>query len=323
MSGAAAQIHAQVEHAERAIRPHIRETALERSLALSQQSGSAVFLKCEHQQHTGSFKFRGALNKILSLSNTEKAKGVIAASTGNHGLGVALAASITGVEATIYVPKHASKMKLDSIKALGTTIVAQSEDCLEAEITARAVAQETNRTFISPYNDVTVIAGQGTIGLELFRQNSALEAVFISVGGGGLISGIAGYLKQMNPKIRVIGCLPENAPAMLECVKAGKIINVPEKPTLSDATAGGIEPGAVTLQYCRTLVDEYVLVSETEIARAMQLTAEYERWMIEGSAGVALAAFLKTAERYRSQQVAIVLCGRNISIDTFMKAILS
>lgn len=310
-----------IEAAEARIRPHIYETPFEESFTLSEQTGANVFLKCEHLQRTGSFKFRGALNKILSLSESEHAKGVIAASTGNHGLGVALAAKIVGIPATIYVPHDASPMKLKSIQALRTDIRICDGDCLVAETEARKVAENEGRVFISPYNDQTVIAGQGTIGLELFQQNKNIDAVFVSVGGGGLISGIASYLKQQSPTTQIIGCYPENAPIMVECIKAGKIIPVPEQPTLSDATAGNLEPGSITLPLCRDLIDHHVLVSEDEIKAAIKLLAETERMIVEGSAGVALAAFLKMADSWKGKNVAIVLCGRNINFSKFIEVV--
>jgi threonine dehydratase len=310
-----------IETAETRIRPHIYETPLEESLILSEQTGTHVFLKCEHLQRTGSFKFRGALNKILSLSEAERAKGVIAASTGNHGLGVALAAKIVGIPATIHVPHDASPMKLKSIESLGAQVEICEGDCLAAEIQARKVAENEGRVFISPYNDQTVIAGQGTIGLELFRQYKDLDAVFVSVGGGGLISGIASYLKQKSPATQIIGCYPENAPIMYECIKAGKIISVAEQPTLSDATAGNLEPGSITFPLCRDFIDHHILVSEDEMKQAIRLLAETERMIVEGAAGVALAAFLKMASSLKGKNVAIVLCGRNINFSKFIEVV--
>ena len=310
-----------IEAAEARIRPYIYETPLEESLVLSEQTGAHVFLKCEHLQRTGSFKFRGALNKILSLSEAERTKGVIAASTGNHGQGVALAAKIVDIPTTIYVPHDASPMKLKSIRSLGAQVQICDGDCLAAETRARDVAENKERVFISPYNDQTVIAGQGTIGLELFRQNKSLDAVFVSVGGGGLISGIASYLKQKSLTTQIIGCYPENAPIMVECIKAGKIIPIAEQSTLSDATAGNLEPGSITFPLCRDFIDQHVLVSEDEIKQAMRLLAETERMIVEGAAGVALAAFLKMASSLKGKNVAVVLCGRNINFSKFIEVV--
>ncbi len=314
-------IYKDILQAEQRIRPLIVTTPLEKSLGLSRMTKATVYLKCEHLQHTGSFKFRGALNKVLSLDSTQKAKGVITASSGNHGQGVALACQLAGIQSTIYVPQEASPMKLQAIQDLGGHVEKLAGDSLHAELKAREIAQTTGQVFISPYNDLSVIAGQGTIGLELAQQCPNLDAVFVSVGGGGLITGIASSLKHAHPAIKIIGCWPENSPALYECIKAGKIIEVPEKPTLSDGTAGGIEPGAITLDYCRTLLDDHILVSEQEIKQAMRLVAAEERWIIEGSAGVAMAAFLKTASHYKGQNIAIIMCGRNIAFDKFLHAV--
>jgi len=310
-----------IQKANELIKPYIYETPLEKSILISNKYNTNVFLKCEHLQKTGSFKFRGALNKILSLSDSEKQKGVIAASSGNHGQGVALAAQIMQVSATIYVPEDASQIKIDLIKAYGAKVKICPGNCLNSEIEARKVAEENSINFISPYNDHTVIAGQGTIGIELIEQCQNLDAVFISVGGGGLISGIATYLKQVKPNTKIIACWPENAPTMFECIKAGKIIEVEEKQTLSDGTAGGVEPGAITLPICSDLIDDFSLVSENEIKSAMKLLAKNERFIIEGAAGVAMAGFLKNHEKFEGKNVAIVLCGRNIDYEKYIEAI--
>lgn len=310
-----------IESAEERIRPYIYETPLEKSLFLSKKYESNLFLKCEHLQKTGSFKIRGALNKIISMSKEDKTKGVIAASTGNHGQGVALASKIMGVKATIYVPHDVSSMKLEGILSLGADIKICEGDCLQSELEARNAANSQGVTFISPYNDPEVIAGQGTIGVELLKQLPKLDAVFISVGGGGLISGIASYLKHYKPNIKVIGCWPKNSPVMSECIKAGEVFNVPEENTISDGTAGGIEPGTITLPMCQNLIDEHILVSEEEIKKSMKIIASYERMIIEGAAAVPLAAFIKNSAHFKNQNIAVLLCGRNISLDKFIEAI--
>lgn len=299
--------------AESRIRPLARETPVDHSLHLSQLGDANVYLKLEHLQHTGSFKLRGATNKILSLDKEELRKGVIAASTGNHGMGVCYAARYAGTTATIYLPRDVSEQKLAVIKYLGGITVMSGGDCLEAEYRAREAAHKSGQVFISPYNDLQVIAGQGTTGLELARQLDRIDAVFIAVGGGGLIAGIATYLKSVSPHTRVIGCWPENSRALYECLRAGRIIKVSEEPTISESTAGGVEEGSITLPLCQQLIDDYALVSESEIRDAMRLILDEERWIIEGSAGVAVAAYLKERERFTGQNVAIILCGRNIS----------
>lgn len=280
---------------------------------MSRLGNAEVYLKLEHLQHTGSFKLRGATNKILSLDDEQLRAGVIAASTGNHGMGVCYAARHAGAAATIYLPRDVSEQKLATIKQLGGIPVLSAGDCLEAEYSAREAAHKSGQVFISPYNDAQVIAGQGTIGLEIARQLDRIDTVFVAVGGGGLIAGVAAYLKSASPHTRVIGCWPENSRPLYECLRAGKIIEVPEEPTISESTAGGVEEGSITFTLCQKLIDDYALVSEAEIIEAMRLIFHEEHWIIEGSAGVAVAAYLKEREKYAGQNVAIILCGRNIS----------
>ncbi|MCZ6642615.1 MAG: threonine/serine dehydratase [Gammaproteobacteria bacterium] len=307
-----------IDRAAERIAPHIHTTPMERS---SLRSDFELQLKCEHLQRTGSFKLRGAMNRLLTLDDEQKSHGVIAASSGNHGQGVALAAKITGVAATIYVPDSASLMKLEAIESLGARLIKVPGGGLESELQARKAAESAGQVFVSPYNDPGVIAGQGTIGKELAVQHPGLDAVFVAVGGGGLISGIATYLKAHNPHVRIYGCWPENSTAMHACIAAGHIHDVAEQPTLSDGTAGGIEPDTITFEACRRLIDEHVLVSEADIGNAMRLLAEHEGWIVEGAAGVALAGCLQKSGELTNQAVAVVLCGRNIDPDRFLQAI--
>jgi threonine dehydratase len=299
--------------AESRIRPLVRETPVDHSLHLSQFGNANVYLKLEHLQHTGSFKLRGATNKILSLTGERLRRGVIAASTGNHGMGVCYAARHAGTTATIYLPRDVSEQKLAVVERLGGIPVLSNNDCLDAENKARAAAERSGQVFISPYNDLEVIAGQGTIGAELARQINRIDAVFVAVGGGGLIAGIAAYLKSASPQTRVIGCWPENSRVLYECLRAGRIIEFPEEPTISESTAGGVEEGSITFPLCQQLIDDHVLVSESEIREAMRLIFDKEHWVIEGSAGVAVAAYLKERERFAGRNIVIVLCGRNIA----------
>jgi threonine dehydratase len=301
--------------AESRIRPFIRETPIDRSHHLSELGSAEVYLKSEHLQHTGSFKIRGALNKILSLSRDELERGVIAASNGNHGMAVSFAARQAGVLPTIYMKKRVAQAKVELINSLGGRAVFYGDNPLEAEVHARKVAEQSGQIFISPYNDAEVIAGQGTIGVELQRQLEGIDAVFVAVGGGGLISGISGYLKSVIPSVRIVGCWPENSRVLYESIKAGRVIDFPEDPTISDSTAGGIEMGSITLELCRETIDDCVLVSEAEIVDAMRLVMDKERWIIEGAAGVAVAAYIKERRKYEGKKVVILICGRNISMD--------
>lgn len=308
-----------IKNAEIVIRPFVRETPLEYSHSLSAETDCEAYLKLENLQITGSFKARGSMNKILSLKDDNRK--IITASTGNHGLGVANALKAIGKEGTIFLPTKASIAKVEAIKQRGIAVEFYGESGEVTETYARKLAHETNQVYVSPYNDEDVIAGQGTIGVELHRQLPELEAVFVSIGGGGLIAGIAAYLKSVNPNIKIIGCLPANAPVMYECIKAGKVIDVPEQPTLSDGTAGGIDHDTITFPLCKELIDEYILTSEDEILSAMRFVLKHHHQVIEGSAGVAVAAILKLKEKFRGKKVAAVICGSNVSEAVLKKVV--
>ncbi len=309
------------------IRPQVPVTPLDVSPGLSAALGCQVLLKCEHLQPTGSFKVRGAANKVHMLSETARRAGVITASTGNHGQGVARAGALAGVKVTVYVGSATAPQKITAIRALGAeVIIIDGGAPIDAELEARRQAELQEKTYISPYNDLDVVAGQGTIGVELSRQSPDLAAVFVAVGGGGLISGIGTALKQLSPHTRIVGVWPENSPCMLEAIKAGTIIDTPgcrpiECPTLSDATAGAVEVGSVTFPICDAVIDDTLTVTETEIASAMRTVAQTDRWMIEGAAGVAVAGLVKSAGAYKGRKIAAVLCGRNIALDKFLHAV--
>ncbi len=287
----------------------VRETPLDPAVELGEQ----IWLKLETHQHTGSFKFRGASNKTALLTPEQAQRGVIAASNGTHGLGVAAAAAARNIPAEVYVSAQVSAAKAARIERLGARLRCAGGDPLSAELAARKAAEESGRVFISPYNDIDVIAGQGTIAVEICRQLPDVDAIFAAVGGGGLIGGIGTYLKAVSPRTEIVGCWPEASPVLLRCLEAGRIIDVPEQPTLSESTAGGLEPGSVTLEVCRRAIDRAVLVSEEEIRDAMRFVLHTEHWLIEGAAAVAVAAYRKEAARYRGKNVVIVLCGRNVS----------
>lgn len=290
-------------------------TNLELDPGLSQETGMNVFMKQEHMQRTGSFKYRGALNRILSLSDAEKQKGVVTASSGNHGMASALAASASNIPLTVYVPADASPLKVEKIKQYGAVVTQVEGDCLLAEQTARRRSEQEGMMYISPYNDLHVMAGQGTIGAELFQQLPNIDVVFVSVGGGGLISGIGSYIKCIAPHVDIVGCWPQNAPVMAKCLEAGSVIEVPESETLSDGTAGGLEPEAVTFEVCQQVIDKKVLVSESEIKQHMIRQLKESRMIVEGAAAVAIAGAVKMANHYKGKNAAVVLCGRNISFE--------
>lgn len=303
---------ARAARVEPLIQPYIRETPLYLSDALSAAIGGEALAKLENLQVTGSFKVRGALSKLLVLPEDVRARGVIAASSGNHGAAVAYGARALGIPAVIYVPDHAAPAKVAAIRALGAEVRAFGDDTLLAEVHARAEADARGLAYLSPYNDPDVVAGQGTIGIELARA-APLDAIVVAVGGGGMIAGIAAVLKSHWPQLRVIGALPANSPVMAESVRAGRILDLPGLPTLSDGTAGGIEEDSITFPLCRTLVDAFVLVTEEEIAEAIRLFIDDMHLVIEGAAGVAVAAVLRSAEELRGLRVGVVICGGNIS----------
>lgn len=311
----------EIVSAHRLLRPQVRVTPLEHSPVLSQQLGCELYLKCDHLQLTGSFKLRGASNKLRLLGSEQRKRGVIAASSGNHGLAMAQAGKQAGVNVTVYVPESVAKVKKAAITALGAQVELVPGDGLNAELQGKATAAEQQKIYVSPYNDMQVIAGQGTCGMELVEQQPDLDAVFVAVGGGGYITGIGTVLQRLSPKTELIACWPENATSMYSALEAGEIFPVEEQETLSDGTAGGVEPGAITFSPCQQLIDRKVLVSEAQIKQAMRLLAASERWMIEGAAGVALAAAIKLAPEYQGKKVAVVLCGRNIDLDKYLKAL--
>lgn len=306
------------------IRPYIRLTPLEASPALSALGGDHVHLKAENLQATGSFKVRGAFNKLLSLAPAELERGVVAASSGNHGAAVAFALQQLGAQGVIFVPEHAAANKVAAIRRLGAEVRSHGHDSVITELAARAYADQSGRVYISPYNDWEIIAGQGTIGFELAAAQPAVQTVYVTVGGGGLASGIAAVFKgnpsahARNP-VRIVGCLPANSPVMLASVRAGHVVEMESLPTLSDGSAGGIEVDAVTFGLCQRLIDDWIVVEEDEIAAAIRLLIESHHYLVEGAAGVAVAAYLKDPQRGQGRNVAIVLCGANLDLAVLRK----
>jgi threonine dehydratase len=279
-----------------------------------------AWYKCENLQRTGSFKIRGALNKILSLPAEARARGVVTSSTGNHGLAVAEALRLVGGRGTIVVSAAASPYKVAKLAKAGLDVVTHDGDPMAAELAARALAEREGRVYVSPYNDLDVVAGQGTLGVELLDQMPELEAVYVAVGGGGLAAGVAAAVKAARPDVRVVGCWPENATAMLASIRAGEIVEVEEQPTLSDGTAGNLEPGSVTLPFCAALIDEHVTVSEAEIARAMRDVALGDKLVVEGAAGVAVAGWRARPE-LTARKCVVILCGGNLGADLLARTL--
>ena len=305
---------AEVRAAETRARPHLLTTPVVPAVGLTAEVGSPVVLKCENLQHTGSFKARGAVSKLLSLSPLELERGVITASTGNHGAAVAYAGAIVGVEPLVVVPEGANPSKLAAIERLGGRVEIHGSDSVESELAARRLAQERGLTFVSPYNDPAVVGGQGTLGLELLEQVADLETVVVAVGGGGLASGVAGMIKSVAPSTRVIGCSPAASAVMFHSLRAGHILDMPSQPTLSDGTAGGVEPGTITFDVLAARLDDFVTVEEDDIRQAFLDLIEIEHQLVEGSAAMAYAAARAHAPCVDGTTV-VILCGGNVGTE--------
>jgi threonine dehydratase len=304
----------EILRAEELIRPWVVQTEL---LASPIGGTGGLYLKLENTQHTGSFKARGALNKLLRMSPAARAGGVVTASTGNHGAAVAYAAGKLGISARIIISTAADPGKVAAIRALGGQVQAFDEDSSLAEVRARRLAEAEGVPYISPYNDLEVVAGQGTVGVELARQLPRADAVFIALGGGGLLAGVAAHLAEHWPGVTIVGCSPENSAVMIHSLRAGRILEMASQPTLSDGTAGGVEPGAITFELCRQYAGDLVTVTEAEIRQAMGLVFETHHLMVEGAAGVALAAYLRQVNRWRGKTVVVILCGGNVNPGEF------
>lgn len=322
---ASAQLIASISEASAAAAGRLRAIAppspCYESRSLSAHYGCRVMLKCEHLMPTGSFKFRGAFNKIAGLTEAQRTAGVVTASSGNHGLGLTVSAQRFGVPVEVHAPAGASSAKIDAIRALGARLVLHDGDCLVAEKAARAAALQKSAIYVSPYNDRDVIAGQGGIAIELLEQEPRIDAVVLSVGGGGLLSGVGSVLAELSPQTQLIAAWPANATSLLRSIEAGEAVPVSELPTLSDATAGEVEPGSVTIGIGAALRFTPVEISEERIKAAMRLFAEAEHWIVEGAAGLALAGLESCADRLRGKTVAVIVCGRNIAFDRFLSAV--
>ncbi len=315
-------IYDEIGQAEKRIRPNILKTPLMESRELGKLIDGKVYLKLESEQYTGSFKARGSLNKLMSLSKDELKRGTVTASTGNHALGFARALEILKAKGTIYLPENASEAKTKALRNYKVELKKHGTDSLTTELFAKQKAKEDQKTWISPYNDPQIIAGQGTIGIELKEQLPEFDYALITIGGGGLISGVGSYLKEEMPEVKIIGCQPQNSPEMALSVKANRVVSLPEYiETLSDGSAGGIEENAITFPICQKIVHDYILTTEKEIAAALKFVAHTHRKIIEGAAGVAVASLMKSVEKFRGSTVVIIICGGNIDVNKFKEII--
>jgi threonine dehydratase len=306
-----------VDRARDRIAGDIVRTPLEYSPLLSLALGAHVHFKWECAQATGSFKFRGALNKLRTLRPGERRNGIVSASTGNHGLAVSRAARIEGVALDLFLPENAARLKVAKIRNEGVAPRFFGRSCEQTEVHARRTAESSGRVYVSPYNDLDVVFGQGTIGRELFEDLPGLEIVVVPIGGGGLIAGVAGYLKARNPGVRVVGVEPAASAFMKAALAAGHLVDFPEKPTIADAVAGGMEPGTVTFPLCRAFVDEILTVAEGDIRRAIRTIRAVHGRTVEGAGALPLAALLARPALFRNRRVGLVVSGGNISPKLF------
>jgi len=291
-----------------------KKTPLIGSPHLSSLTGRHVRLKLENHQLTGSFKLRGATNKILSLSDEERDRGVITVSSGNHGRAVAYVSQILGVRAVICVPTPVPENKRQAIRDLGAELVVEGENADEAMAYADKLQAESGMTMVHPFDDLTIIAGQGTIGLELLEEFPEIDTIIVPLSGGGLMSGVAFTLKTAKPSIHVVGVSMDRGPAMVESLKAGRIVDVIETPTLADALAGGLNlDNKYTLPMVHTYVDETVLVSEEEIAEGIVFCIREHQMIVEGGGVVGISALLGEKVEKLGENIAVILSGGNLS----------
>jgi threonine dehydratase len=304
---------ADIRAAAARIAPLIRRTPLRRSAGLSDFLGGDVWLKLECEQVTGSFKIRGATNVLASLDDAARAKGVVVSSAGNHGLGIALAAKALGVAATVFVPRTAPSVKRDRIAALGATVDASAANYDSAESLARAHAARTGATFVSPCCGRTLLAGQGTVALEVLEELPSLRTIVVAVGGGGLAGGIAGLLRAEAPQVRIAGAQSERTNAMSLALASGRPTAIPDLPTLADGLAGLVD--AEMLEQGRAALDEIATVTEESIANAIAFLWVEEGVKAEGAGAVPVAAVLAGAVKTLEFPVVLVVSGGNIDED--------
>ena len=313
---------ADIEEAARRIRGRILHTPFVVSAALSERCGVPVGLKLEHHQTTGSFKLRGATNAVLSLSPEERARGVVAASTGNHGRALAHAATAEGSVATICMSRLVPENKVSEIRRLGANvrIVGKSQD--EAQVEVDRLVAEDGFVMVPPFDHPAVVAGQGTLGLEIVEAMPDVATVLVPLSGGGLAAGVAAAVKARAPKTRVIGLTMERGAAMKASLDAGHPVEVEEVESLADSLGGGIGlANAVTFAMCRALLDDVILLSEAEIAAGMRHAYREEREVVEGAGAVGIAALLSGRLGQLDGPVAVILSGRNVDMGQHLRVV--
>ena len=311
-----------IEEASQRLRPYVVHTDLTFSPRLWSELGCQLYFKWENHQPTGSFKIRGAASKILANLEDCRRWGVVAASTGNHGAATAYICQEEGLELTLFVPATIAPFKRQKLERTGAKLILVDGPCEQAELEARQTAEVNHQVFVSPYNDELVIAGQGTCGLEIFEDWPEVEEVVVPVGGGGLIAGLAVYLKESKPAIKITGVEPENSAFIKHSLSLGYLSNdFPEKPTIAEAVAGGLEPGSMTFDLVRHYVDGWLTVSEEHIVQAMKILYEHHQEVVEGAGALSLAALLAYPELFTGKRVVGLVSGGNIQLSRWQELV--
>jgi threonine dehydratase len=311
-----------VEQAATELARYLSPTPLQYSRAFTAKAGCHVHIKIEGIQPIRAFKVRGALTKIMRLHPEKGSAGVITASAGNHGQGVAYAAAVFKIPATVYVPETANQLKVDAIKRLGATVVPAGRNYNDAYLEAMRQQEEGGATFVHAFNDPDVIAGQGSIAVELLRDLEDFDTVLVPIGGGGLIGGIALYLKELRPKVRVIGVEPSGADGMHRSLQASRVVTLERVNTIADGLAASA-PGKLTLELAQRYVDEVVLVQDAELLRAIRLLFEWEHLLAEPAGAAALAALLYHYSPAPNEKVVAILSGANVTDEVMIRALKS
>jgi threonine dehydratase len=311
---------ADVDGAAEALQPFLPPTPLQVSRAFTDKARCHVYLKIESIQPIRAFKVRGALNKLIHMPEAQRAAGVITASAGNHGMGVAYAAAVFEVPATVYVPESANPFKVEAIQRLGARVVSAGRNYSGANTEALSAQRESGATVIHAYDDPDVVAGQGTIARELLTDLADFDTVLVPIGGGGLIGGISMYLKSMKPGIKVVGVEPTGADGMHRSLQAGTIVTLERVSTIADGLAAS-GPGKLTFELARRYVDEMILVEEVEMLRAIRLLFEWEHLLAEPAGAAALAALLYHYRPVPNEKVVVILSGGNVTDEVMLKAL--
>lgn len=277
-------------------------------------------LKLENQQHTGSFKVRGAFNKLLQLSEEDRLNGIVAASSGNHAQGLGYAGNHLGVEATIVVPSHTPSVKVEAIRRYGVELIVHGEEYMDAERLARRMEREQEKAYVSGYNDLQIIEGQGTLGLEMLESDPDLDLILVPVGGGGLISGVGSAVKGVDKHIEVVGVQSVASPVMCESIRRGRIVDVELGDSVAEGLHGGIEEGSITFKLCEEYVDDFILVQEETIMEAIAHHLHLDHQVVEGAGAVGAAAIMENPERFKGRNIGVVVSGGNINEELLKRA---